>query len=70
MKCLEVGRAQETRSVNRKRNVWRTAEKGQVLQVMTTVMVDSRQVWDYPKEAWTEEPGKLQSIGSLRVRHD
>ena len=22
------------------------------------------------KIAWTEEPGRLQSVGSLRVRHD
>ena len=23
--------------------------------------------WQFP---WTEEPGRLQSMGSLRVRHD
>ena len=23
-----------------------------------------------PRSAWTEEPGRLQSMGSLRVRHD
>ena len=44
--------------------------EGRVSQVMTTLRVDSRQVWDYPKEAWTEGPGKLQSMGLLRVGHD
>ena len=33
-----------------------------------TVPSDSRTlVWKIP---WKEEPGRLQSMGSLRVRHD
>ena len=44
-------------------------EEPELLQTMEKVMAphSSTLAWKIP---WTEEPGRLQSMGSLRVRHD
>ena len=44
-------------------------EEPELLQTMEKVMAphSSTLAW---KISWAEEPGRLQSMGSLRVRHD
>ena len=44
-------------------------EEPELLQTMEKAMAphSSTLAWKIP---WTEEPGRLQSMGSLRVRHD
>ena len=56
-------------SINHKRKVYKP-----VLNMMVSVLVEkamaphsSTLAWKIP---WMEEPGRLQSMGSLRVRHD
>ena len=44
-------------------------EEPELLQTMDKVMAPHSSTLDL-KISWAEEPGRLQSMGSLRVRHD
>ena len=46
---------------------WRVRSLGQNDPVEEEMTTHSSIAWEIP---WTEEPGKLPSMGSQRVRHD
>ena len=48
---------------------WISADSGDLSEVAEKAMAphSSTLAWKIP---WTEEPGRLQSMGSLRVGHD
>ena len=48
-------------------NHWTTRDAPHFLYYQLMVPHSSTLAWKVP---WTEEPGRLQSMGSLRVRHD
>ena len=56
------------RELMKDREAWRAVVHGGHKESdMTVAPHSSTLAWKIP---WTEEPGRLQSMGSLRVRHD